>query len=325
MTSTFAPGKRVAVYARVSTARQAEADLSIPDQVGQAESWCQQNAMSVVRRYIELGISGTDENRPFFQELLADARSKPRPFDIVVVHSFSRFCRDEFTYATAMRDLTRAGIALHSLSQPLGDDHTGQMVSSILVSFDAYQSRENGKHTARAMKENARQGFWNGSHPPFGYRTVEAGRRGEKVKKALAIFESEAEIVRRMFAMYLGIEGRQYGIKAIVNQLSADGVRFRGKPFATSNVHRVLTGETYTGTHWFNVKEAKAGKIRPRSEWVAMEVPSIIDRTLFDRAQAFLEERNPEEDSAPRCYGSYPADRRRGVRQLRVRHDASDW
>jgi len=177
----IAPGTRVAVYARVSTTRQAEAELSIPDQISQAAAWCHQNGAELIRRYIEPGASATDENRPVFQELLADARAKPRLFDIVLVHSYSRFCRDEYTYAAAIRDLSRAGITLQSLTQPLGDDHTGRMVSSILVSFDAYQSRENGKHTARAMKENARQGFWNGSLPPFGYRTVEAGRRGDKI------------------------------------------------------------------------------------------------------------------------------------------------
>ena len=120
--------------------------------------------------------------------MLAAARTKPPAFDVVVVHSFSRFCRDEFTYATAKRDLARAGIALHSLTQPLGDDHTGQMVSSILVSFDAYQSRENGKHTSRAMKENARQGFWNGSLPVRISDNRSRSPRRE-IKKALAIFE----------------------------------------------------------------------------------------------------------------------------------------
>jgi site-specific DNA recombinase len=287
-------GKRVALYARVSTTRQAEADLSIPDQIRQALAWCEQNGMTLVRRYTEPGASGTDENRPIFQEMLAEARTKPRPFDIVVVHSLSRFCRDGFTYATATRDLERAGIALHSLTQPVGNDHTGQMMSSILVNFDAYQSRENGKHTSRAMKENARQGFWNGSLPPFGYRTIEADRRGEKVKKALAMFEPEAEIVRRIFSMYLGLEGRQYGIKGIVTQLNAEGVRFRGKQFAISNVHRILILESYAGRHWFNVREAKSGKIRPRSEWVAMEVPYIIERPQFDMVQALLADRNPK-------------------------------
>ena len=186
---------------------------------------------------------------------------------MVVVHSFSRFCRDEFTYATAKRDLARAGIALHSLTQPLGDDHTGQMVSSILVSFDAYQSRENGKHTSRAMKENARQGFWNGSLPPFGYRTVEAGRRGEKVKKALAIFEPEADIVRRIFAMYLGVAGRQYGIKAIVNQgVSSEWGIMPRWPTARSGWHAAEIGGPIL---------SRAFHCRPRSE------PEAGDRHLF--------------------------------------------
>ena len=181
MTLSSTIGKRVALYARVSTPRQAEADLSIPDQIRQAEAWCQRHGVELVRQYIEPGATGTDENRPQFQEMLAEARSKPRPFDVILVHSFSRFCRDEFTYASAKRDLTRAGIALHSLTQPLGDDHTGRMVSSILVSFDAYQSRENGKHTARAMKENARQGFWNGNHPPSDIRS---SKRGAAVRRS---------------------------------------------------------------------------------------------------------------------------------------------
>jgi len=39
----------------------------------------------------------------------------------------------------------------------------------------------------RALKENARQGFWNGSLPPIGYRTVAAEQRGAKVKKKIQI------------------------------------------------------------------------------------------------------------------------------------------
>jgi DNA invertase Pin-like site-specific DNA recombinase len=281
------------LYARVSTGRQADADLSIPDQIHQAGVWCRQHGAELVKEYVEPGASGTDESRPVFQDMLAYAKSKPCPFEILLVHSFSRFCRDEFTYAAAQRDLGKAGISLQSITQPLGDDHTGKMVGQILVAFDAYQSRENGKHTSRAMKENARQGFWNGSIPPFGYRTVEAGRRGEKVKKVLGVLEPEGEIVKRIYSMYLGLEGRQYGVKAIATQLNAEGVQFRGKSFAISNVYRILTQETYAGTHWFNVKDTKTGKTRPRSEWVAMNVPPVMERGMFERVQVLLADRNP--------------------------------
>jgi site-specific DNA recombinase len=69
-------GRRAALYARVSTTRQAEADLSIPDQVRHAEEWCKQHGVTLVRRYIEPGASGTDESRPVFQEMLADFKAK---------------------------------------------------------------------------------------------------------------------------------------------------------------------------------------------------------------------------------------------------------
>ena len=44
---TTASAFRVALYARVSTSRQAEADLSIPDQVHQAELWCEQRGFTL--------------------------------------------------------------------------------------------------------------------------------------------------------------------------------------------------------------------------------------------------------------------------------------
>ena len=48
----------------------------------------------------------------------------------------------------------------------------------IIGIFDEYTSKENGKNVTRAMRESAKQGFWNGSTPPLGYRVVEAERRG---------------------------------------------------------------------------------------------------------------------------------------------------
>src|SRR5579871_741140 len=45
---------------------------------------------------------------------------------------------------------------------------------TVMALFD--ESKENPKHVRRALKENARQGFWNGPPPPPGYRVVAAGR-----------------------------------------------------------------------------------------------------------------------------------------------------
>jgi site-specific DNA recombinase len=52
----------------------------------------------------------------------------------------------------------------------------------VIALFDEYQSKENAKHVIRSMKENARQGFWNGATPPLGYRLIEAEKRGAKIR-----------------------------------------------------------------------------------------------------------------------------------------------
>ncbi len=55
----------------------------------------------------------------------------------------------------------------------MGDDPMHVMMRQIMALFDEYQSKENAKHVLRALRENARQGFWNGSLPPIGYRMVD--------------------------------------------------------------------------------------------------------------------------------------------------------
>jgi hypothetical protein len=86
-----------------------------------------------------------------------------------------------------LRKLAKHGVKLVSITQPLGDeDEPAQaMMRKVIALFDKYQSKENAKHVIRSMRENARQGFWNGATCPLGYRLVEVEKRGAKVKRSL--------------------------------------------------------------------------------------------------------------------------------------------
>ena len=104
------------------------------------------------------------------------------------------------------------------------------MIRQIMALFDEYQSRENAKHTLRAMKENARQGFWNGALPPIGYRIVEAAeQRGHRVKKTLEIDPIQAETVRLIFRLAREGDGSSgpMGVKSIAKHVNAIGIRTR--------------------------------------------------------------------------------------------------
>ncbi len=284
---------RAAIYVRVSTSRQADHDLSMPDQIAQCRAYCERRGWEVVEVFSEPGASALDEDRPFFQEMIYKAKRADRPFSHVVVHSLSRFSRDSLHSEMYVRQLEKAGVQLVSITQDIGQDGNGEFIRKVLNIFDEHQSRENAKHVHRAMCENTRQGFWNGSYAPYGYRTEVKERRGNKDKKVLVVNEEEARIVRRIFDMASGVDGRPVGVKAITSWLNERGFRRRGRLFSTGGVHDLLTDSTYHGQHYFNRRDSRTGAPRPPSQWVGLAVPAIIDEAAFNAVQALMHSRDP--------------------------------
>src|SRR5450631_3282492 len=284
---------RAALYLRVSTSRQADNDLSIPAQRRQAKAYCTSRSWEIVGEYVEPGASATDNRRPEFQRMIDAATMKPPMFDVIVVHSFSRFFRDQFQLEFYVRRLAKNGVRLVSITQELGDDPMSNMIRQI----DEYQSKENAKHTLRAMKENARQGFWNGALPPIGYRIVEAAeQRGHRTKKTLEVDPIQAETVRLIFRLAREGSGSSgsMGVKSIAKHLNESSIRTRdGGRWGVDAVHKVLTRTTYVGRHRFNTKYWKTREHKPETEIVEMAVPPIIDAAEFEAVQALLKARSP--------------------------------
>jgi site-specific DNA recombinase len=147
------------------------------------------------------------------------------------------------------------------------------------------------------MKENARQGFWNGALPPIGYRIVEAAeQRGHRTKKTLEIDPIQAETVRLIFCLARegdGLSGSM-GVKSIAKHLNESGIRTRdGGRWGVDAVHKVLTRTTYIGRHRFNTKHWKTRERKPEADVVEMPVPPIIRAAEFEAVQALLKSRSP--------------------------------
>ncbi len=294
--------QRAALYLRVSTTRQAEHDVSIPDQRKQGEAYCVSRGYQLVETFVEAGASATNDRRPEFQRMIEAGTSKPAPFDVVVVHSFSRFFRDHFELEFYVRKLAKNGVKLVSITQEMGDDPMHVMMRQIMALFDEYQSKENAKHVLRAMNENARQGFWNGARPPIGYRIVAAEQRGAKTKKKLEIDPLHAETVRLIYRLFLegdGVKGPM-GVKAIATYLNDRRLFTRdGGKWGLAQIHAILTRTTYIGEHRFNTRSHKDREKKPESDVAIMAVPPLIERDIFDAVQARLKSRNPMVTPAP--------------------------
>ena len=298
--------QRAIIYARVSTTRQAENDLSIPDQIAHAERYCTDRGIEIVATYIDPGASARDDKRPEFQRMIADVKSKAVSADLILVHSFSRFFRDAVGSAIYTRDLGKHGVQVISMTQEIGEGAQGELMRQVLSSFDEYHSAETAKHVSRSMLENAKRGYWNGSQPPFGYRTYIAETVGAKAKKKLEIEPHEAEIVKLIFQLYVYGDGKSgpLGIKNIVSYLSTRGLTQRARrPFRLQIVQEILRRTAYVGIYYFNRRDSRTKKPRPREEWVPIDVPRIVEEELFYAAQAQLDARNPKK-TPPRISNS---------------------
>ena len=88
----------------------------IPDQRRQAKGYCASRGWEIVADYVEPGLSATDDRRPEFQRMIDAATAKPPTFDVILVHSFSRFFGDQFQLEFYVRRCAKG---------PVGLDHPG--------------------------------------------------------------------------------------------------------------------------------------------------------------------------------------------------------
>jgi site-specific DNA recombinase len=300
---TPAQPKRVALYLRVSTGRQAEGDVSIPSQRDVTRRFCEAQGWELTCEFVEPGASATDDRRPVFRRMLEEASRPDRRFDVICVHAFSRFYRNGAEMELTIRRLRKQGVEVISMSQPTGDDPSQQLMRQIIGIFDEYTSRENGKNVSRSMRESAKQGFWNGATAPLGYCIVEAERRGSKIKKKLAVDAVEAELVRLIFTLYAqGIDGAPpLGVKDTTKWLNAKGYRTRkGAAFGVGPLHGILTNQAYgLGICRYGVRNARTKELNDPESVVEITVPTIVPLPLFEAVQAKLTRNNPKV-TAPR-------------------------
>ena len=80
--------KLAVVYARYSSEKQN--DQSIEGQLDICQKYAAQNGLEIVDTYIDRAMSGTNDQRPAFQQMLADC-AKPVPWDIILVYAIDRF------------------------------------------------------------------------------------------------------------------------------------------------------------------------------------------------------------------------------------------
>ena len=119
---------RAAIYARVSTTNHGQ-DVSM--QTRELRQFAEARGWTVVGEYLDEGISGTKDQRPALDRLMADAHK--RKFDVVVCWRFDRFARSVSHLLRALETFNALGIAFVSLSENVDTTTpTGKMIFTVL-------------------------------------------------------------------------------------------------------------------------------------------------------------------------------------------------
>ena len=117
-----------AAYIRVSTEEQTE--LSPDSQLEEIYRYADREQIQILQNhiYIDAGISGKKaENRPEFMRMIAEAKSTPKPFSVILLWKYSRFARNQeesIFYKSILR--SRCGIEVISVTEPLADGPFGK-------------------------------------------------------------------------------------------------------------------------------------------------------------------------------------------------------
>ena len=277
----------VALYARYSSDNQR--DASIEDQLRLCRERAEREGWRIADSYSDRAISGASLLRPGIQSLLSDAQAGQ--FQIILAESLDRLSRDQEDIAGAYKRLTFAGVKIVTLSEgEISELHIG-----LKGTMGALYLKDLADKTRRGLRGRIEEGKSGGGNS-YGYRVVRSNdANGEPVRGGREIDETEARIVRRIFADYAaGKSPRQ-----IAHELNAEGIAGpRNGEWGPSTIHGnltrgtgILNNELYIGRLIWNrlryLKDPDTGKrvsrLNPESEWITQDVAElrIIDSELW--------------------------------------------
>jgi site-specific DNA recombinase len=290
--------RRAALYVRVSTKLQ-EKEQTIQSQLAAVVRYVEQQGIghSPALTYTDDGYSGTWLDRPALDELRDHAREGR--FDVVVVLCPDRLARRYAYQVLLLEELKHAGVEVLFCERPINDSPDDQLLLQIQGAIAEYERAKLLERCRRGRLHRARRGELSPPGTPYGY-TYAARKYGGDGQ--IRIDEEEAAMVRQIFAWYVEQEGASlYGVAQRLNQSTAWKPR-RGARWTGAIVLRILRCEWHVGRAYYNrttrrprdarepggLEGAGVKSVvteRPRSEWITVPVPRIIDDALFARAQ----------------------------------------
>lgn len=297
---------KTAVYIRLSKEDiDKDESLSVKNQRTLLLDYVNENdELDLVDVYIDDGFSGTDSDRPDFQRMLTDIRSKK--INCVIVKDLSRLGRNYIEVGNYLEQIfPNFNVRFISLGDSLDSYKSPSDMDSLIVPFknlinDNY-CRESSEKIRKVFDMKRKKGEFIGAFAPYGYI------KDENNYNRIIIDEEAADIVRSIFKWFVGgmsklsitrklnslgipspsVYKKQKGMKYRCNR-----DKFGDSPWCSNSVTSILKNEVYIGNMVqgrFKVKSYKIHKQvkQPEDKWFIVKNThkAIIDKETFIKAQ----------------------------------------
>jgi site-specific DNA recombinase len=292
---------RVAIYVRVSTPRQQQAQ-TIEQQVSRLRTFvAEQAGWSLQEEHIfrDDGYSGAKLNRPGLDALRTQAARAA--FELVLITAPDRLSRSYVQQMVLLEELAQRGCRVQSIDRPLSDDPNEHLLVQIRSAVAEYERTVIADRMRRGREAKLQRGQllpWTSA--PYGYAMDPERPRDPAGLRIAAV---QGALVQELFGRYS--EGG-VSLYALAQTLTARQVPSpSGKPHWTpSSVRGILTNPCYTGWavsgRWQTVAarqrhsallpvgSGESSRPRPASEWIRIGVPALVSAEQFAQVQRRL-------------------------------------
>ncbi len=285
----------IAIYARVSTAKQEEEE-TIKNQLGVIQEFAERNNYRIVQKYIDDGWSGDMLARPALDRLREDAKKKI--WEAVLIYDPDRLARRYSYQELVMDELRDLGLETIFITTPSPKTGEEKILYGVKGLFAEYERVKITERFRLGKIRKAKEGHLVVSEASYGYKYIpkQEGKHGY-----YEINKQEAEVVKMIYSW---VADQRLTLRGIVKKLQELGIPPRKSKrgvWGITTIASLLRNKTYIGEAHYGGSYAvvpekpikKDGykkikktsrRIKPESEWIKIPVPAIIDKDLFMRA-----------------------------------------
>ena len=263
------------------------------------------------KEYVDDGETGTNFNRPQFQQMMDDL---DKGFiNCIICKDCSRFGRDYIECGAYIREFDDNDIRFIAINDNYDsfDQYRDDTIFAIKNVMNTEYSKAKSRDIKKIFKEKQYEGAYMGAFSVYGYK------KSPDDKHKFIIDDYAANVVRRVFQMFCDGMAKQ----TIARTLTAEGIlspeeykRVNGSNFHTGRIsqqkswsygaiHQMLRNQVYLGhtvqNKTYRKRMKSKGYKNPKEKWIIVENTHepIIDKELWDKTQRlFIERAKPKPD-----------------------------